>query len=777
MKINKIALSVVLAASMTFSACGKTEEKAADIGKNGNVTEEKKTETVEGRMGRYREEEVVFPKTVKSVFDIKTNAEGITQVLCEGEPGSLYLFESSDAGKTWESKLEVEAGGLPNGYRAADACLRPDGRVFLSAGEMSENLVRNKQAVGKYAYYNVAYAEGKAEIEEVTLALPEMDGDYTDFGYGLRDLQITEDNLLVGNLSVRVGEAGEANIYCINLDDGSVKWTEKAVTGDFTLYEDVLYLNDFERTKDNKGYMIRMADVKTGETTGKIMFPAEMGLMDSVHLNPAEKRMVYATPQGIFTSDYEMTLNERLVNGEFSGISENEYKISRLSVLKENAFMVILEGYYGNGRMKCYRYEYDENLSAVPEKQVTVYSLKRNEVMEKMLFDFRKEHPEMLVEYEVGMQGAGVQTVSDAINALNTKIMAGDGPDLLVLNSLPWESYSEKGILKDVGSEISAKIENGEVFENMFKAYQREDSWYAVPVSFKVPIVLGREETVNGINSLESLTEAALQSEGIPAFDRTDEALLLYTASVYWSQVQGEDGSISRDALKNLLEQTKAMNDGVKSSRQEEFDQTYENAYEHIMDYPEDIFALDTSMDTGSIEYDMTSMFVGYLSCMNNYVGIYNEDMTAKAVSEGVFSPLLVGINGKADDMENAKALLDFMLSKDEQGIFAPGEYPLTANLPVNKQAFTEMTKEPSKEIMAELGKTNAILGKPYIWPSEEDFKTLEANLETLSIPAMEDNLVIQTVLDSGMPYLKGEKDLDTAASEISQKLELNFAE
>ena len=49
------------------------------------------------------------------------------------------------------------------------------------------------------------------------------------------------------------------------------------------------------------------------------------------------------------------------------------------------------------------------------------------------------------------MVGSCIQvTVADRIRALNARILAGDGPDILVLDGLPTESYIEKGILADL---------------------------------------------------------------------------------------------------------------------------------------------------------------------------------------------------------------------------------------------------------------------------------------------------------------------------------------
>ena len=46
-------------------------------------------------------------------------------------------------------------------------------------------------------------------------------------------------------------------------------------------------------------------------------------------------------------------------------------------------------------------------------------------------------------------------TESDALKTLNTEIAAGNGPDVILLDGLPVESYIEKGLLEDISDVIS----------------------------------------------------------------------------------------------------------------------------------------------------------------------------------------------------------------------------------------------------------------------------------------------------------------------------------
>lgn len=762
MKKRYISLLLILAlsVSMLLTACQNSD--AANL-----QTED--TQNVSMQKGRYAEEEVVFPKKLKNLFDLEKKENGLIQILFESEPGSLYLYESSDQAKTWQSRLEIEAGKLPQGYRAADACVKDDGTIIVSVGEMSSEAVEQKQPIGKYEYYTLQAEDGYAQA--LLLDMPEASEAALDKGFGLINLEVSEDNFLYGVLETREGETSQYSTYCFDLGDGKQKWSKKTSQGEFALYGNRVYLNEGGMDKNDTGKLIKTLDAKTGEETGSVTIPSEIFSIGNVDLDQENQRLFFSTKEGIFSTDYEMTLQEKLVDGKAGSLSKPGYHINAFYMLSESVLLLFMQDDYGE-EIQALRYEYNAELSMQPDNQLTVYSLKENSVMDKMIFDFQKQNPDIVVNYEIGMQGQNVTSVSEAVNILNTEIMAGDGPDIIILNGLPWQSYSEKGILADISEEIALITEKEEFFENLFSAYQENNTQYAVPVSFKIPVVLGSKQTVQEINSLDGLVKAAEQSGDIPPFYRRDKNLLRYIVSVCWNSVQQEE-HISKTELKALLEQTKKMNDSLEKY------EVFQNMFTSDMgeDIMTDAFEVDTAMSMFDINDKLTAMELGYLSWVNSWVDIYNHDLAIGHVSEQVFSPLLVGINEKTTAQDSAKQFLHFILSEEEQKIFSGNSYPVMMNFPVNKDAFRNMIQRPSEEELEEQGEIYKALGKEYIWPDETYFKQLESVITELSIPAMEDTVVMDTVIESAWPYLNGEKDIDTTVNEISQKLELYFAE
>ena len=63
---------------------------------------------------------------------------------------------------------------------------------------------------------------------------------------------------------------------------------------------------------------------------------------------------------------------------------------------------------------------------------------------------FQKKYPDIYLTLETGMSGNDGVTRTDALKTLNTEIMAGKGPDILILDGISSETYAEQGMLEDL---------------------------------------------------------------------------------------------------------------------------------------------------------------------------------------------------------------------------------------------------------------------------------------------------------------------------------------
>ena len=116
-----------------------------------------------------------------------------------------------------------------------------------------------------------------------------------------------------------------------------------------------------------------------------------------------------------------------------------------------------------------------------------LYTLKENENLWQSAKLFMEKYPKYPVVIEVGISEEDGKTVSDAIRSLNTEIMAGNGPDIILMDGLPIEDYIEKGGLEDLSDMVESVKENGEeFFENVLSSYEKGEKVYAIPSRFSV---------------------------------------------------------------------------------------------------------------------------------------------------------------------------------------------------------------------------------------------------------------------------------------------------
>mgnify|MGYP001122931723 FL=1 len=159
--------------------------------------------------------------------------------------------------------------------------------------------------------------------------------------------------------------------------------------------------------------------------------------------------------------------------------------------------------------MNLYRYTYDPNVPTVPDKQLKIYSLMESNAVRQAVSMFQKAHQDVYIRYEIGMSGDDGVTREDAVRNLNTKIMSGEGPDILMLGGLPRASYEEKGILADLSGITEEMSGDAALFPNIIEACRKDGKIYALPVRIQLLLMAGEPEDVGKVKDMDSLAKLA----------------------------------------------------------------------------------------------------------------------------------------------------------------------------------------------------------------------------------------------------------------------------
>ncbi len=390
-----------------------------------------------------------------------------------------------------------------------------------------------------------------------------------------------------------------------------------------------------------------------------------------------------------------------------------------------------------------------------------LYTLKENENLWQSAKLFMEKYPKYPVVIEVGISEEDGKTVSDAIRSLNTEIMAGNGPDIILMDGLPIEDYIEKGGLEDLSDMMESVKENGEeFFENVLSSYEKGEKVYAIPSRFSVPIIIGKEgavtpeevKTLSG--TLKTRTEE--QIKGIARNATKRIPLLLLT---FWNDIISEESVVDQEALSTFLEEARMLFDASEIDLELPY---YSGDAGVTMAFQKDILSVD-EMDMGQTLAQLESVsanspvFYDYL----------NSESGKKFIPKWLF-----GITASSEKKEAAKAFLSYFLSSENMD-----QYDWT--LSVNKTSFRKTlpiseTKEQMTVMYPEQDSAEGIRIQKLNAEEAEEFVNFLSEADTKI--AVEQAL-FEEILTQAEHYVYGEESLESAVNAIVEKVEIYQAE
>lgn len=390
-----------------------------------------------------------------------------------------------------------------------------------------------------------------------------------------------------------------------------------------------------------------------------------------------------------------------------------------------------------------------------------LYTLKENENLWQSAKLFMEKYPKYPVVIEMGISEEDGKTVSDAIRSLNTEIMAGNGPDIILMDGLPIEDYIEKGGLEDLSDMVESVKENGEgFFENVLSSYEKGEKVYAIPSRFSVPIIIGKEgavtpeevKTLSG--TLKTRTEE--QIKGIARNATKSIPLLLLT---FWNDIISEGSVVDQEALSTFLEEARMLFDASEIDLELPY---YSGDAGVTMAFQKDILSVD-EMDMGQTLAQLESVsanspvFYDYL----------NSESGKKFIPKWIF-----GITASSEKKEAAKAFLSYFLSSENMD-----QYDWT--LSVNKTSFRKTlpiseTKEQMTVMYPEQDSAEGIRIQKLNAEEAEEFVNFLSEADTKI--AVEQAL-FEEILTQAEHYVYGEESLESAVNAIVEKVEIYQAE
>lgn len=414
--------------------------------------------------------------------------------------------------------------------------------------------------------------------------------------------------------------------------------------------------------------------------------------------------------------------------------------------------------------------------STIKERKViTMAAMNGSRVLDQAISAFQLANPDYKIDLKVyntqvqgfrrtmGGEGGGQFDVSSLVQALNTDLMSGKGADIIVLDSLPWYKYVDKGLLVDMSQMMADKqFDTSAYYTNIFDACKTGGKLYGVPMSFSYSVLTGKSSYMPESSSptlADFIAKAKALPEGITPFANQDALRVFYQYMQfsYSDLVDTQSHKASFDspefiqALKDFRELI-----GVNTNT----------------DNNQDFMAGQLS---GNVAYNIASM--SNPMALATQRAILSDDLkvtnvpTISGNGAGSFTAsLTLGINASSRNKDAAWEFIKTMLGSDIQGSGRLSGYPVL--------------KSASEAIIADM-KEGATLGAGYrrmvmrmgdreieIKPlTDADYQSIIDTLSKLdSLQAVDPN--IQQVLSEELPtFFSGQKSAEEVAGLIQNRV------
>lgn len=785
-KLNRI-MAVILAMSLLIlTACSGTEDKDLNTGQ---------TSSGEKAMGRFMEDAFSMPENMALVYDMVKMADGKLRVVGSiSEMDAPMIFDSTDGGQTWVENPQKVSCFSPDNYVLA-LKLDPNGRMFVQYFKMDD---LGKEAGGSETHY--CYVDENGTEKEVELKLPEvnMEGgaevNNSQSGQGGEGIKYKNslNKLLFSENGGLYGVDANQSVLKINPETGEI---QNSYDNPGTFVEGIGATAKYLFVCTSNG--VEMIDLESGESQGNQDILNEYFVQDSNGLSVSglgekivftsgkdDREVYFCNNKGLYRFVVGGNVVEQVINGELNSISSPGVYFKSLIAMEDHSFLLSCED---NGSIKLLKYTYKDDVPAMPDTELKVYALEDSTSLRQIISAFQKSHPDVFVSLEIGMTGDDAMTTADALRTLNTNIMAGKGPDILLLDGMPIENYIEKGLLADL-SDIVEDVSGTEgLFENIIQTYEEDGKICAVPTKFAIPLMLGKSDNVDKITDLKTMAdqfEAIRQANPEIASITGKNDVESFIEMIYPSSspsLMKADGTLDEAKLKEFLTELKRMRDAdIPGGSPGDVP----NASIYVFATGGEI-SLPT-IDSMGFANNQVLFGLGGLQSLDSLSSVYSAANYVEGASYGlqpglsknVYCPsMTMGVNTKSVQQDVAKEFIKNMLTSQTQEIGANG------GIPVNKAAFSKLQENPysdSAESGVSVGITD-VSGMSFTleisWPPQEDFEKLEGWINSLDTPSVADKTIKEAIMEEAANCLNGTSTVDVCAGKIMQKVNLYLSE
>ncbi len=810
-------LAGVLALSLT--GCGGRTGTDGTKGTGAGTEGAGETENGETAMGRYVESSRKLD--IGPVTDLVRLTDGRLVLLEDGAEGR---YVSSDGGETWEVDMLPGWYELVSRAYVMDMKGAPDGSVALLCQDYGQSFddadpddlsadgeeMEEEEAGGKEAGSedNDEEAEGE-EIEEEEsgekekeseLILISPEGEVKQFplpgedSVSLVALCWSEDGKRLF-LATR-----DEEIYEVDQDTGERRLLLRvdAVPNVFCVWEHYLAVK-------NEMDGVFVYDLDTGEAVEDDVLtdfvaenyqPEDNVFASTYTIFPAEDGGIYlAGARGLHRHVIGGAVMEQVINGGLCGLSDPSNPVSVMIRTTNDGFLAA----FSKGKLSSFTY--DPAIPSMPSQTFSAYSLTENDILRQAITRYQEANPDIYVEYRVGLGGSDGATREDAVKKLNTEIMAGTGPDLILLDGLPTEAYREKGVLLDLTPYLAKLEEKEKLLPNIRESFTQEGRIPMIPAAVTLPVYYTDENNMTQVSDLSSLAD---MFENLREDHPREELMELYSKDMLFDALfpvsapgwVTETGQADPEKIAGDLEQMKRIYDACMEGLPDQALLKYKGYAEGNVSNSDKATAYNdlgggaVQMKGGNVLVSMGELKNGHcygiLQSVKRCEGQENNRLAQiPGRAADAFTPIgLMSINAASPKADLAGDFLQMILSKDMQAMIYP------VGFPVNEEGLSfyleslggqvpESRRKPGESYGAYgyYGDDGKMITLDLYVPTVQEGEALYSLLEALHTPYLQQTALEDAVREAAEAYLDGICSLEEAMDVVREKSAIIMAE
>ncbi len=452
------------------------------------------------------------------------------------------------------------------------------------------------------------------------------------------------------------------------------------------------------------------------------------------------------------------------------------------------------------GMVDLYQYAWSDAFARTGDV-LRIAGISDQELIRAAANEFQRMHPEIRVEYDIYGTGyaPGVESFAnvvsaeimesyqrsrvvteDAVKALNTEILAGNAPDIWILDGLPLWSYAEDGYLMDLTEWAAGRDTDGTWLPNIVAGFRDESGALpCLPLSFSAQILWGDRSALENIKTLRDISDIAMGLSGEEMLwpSRSQELMtsLFYPICMMdWVNAEG-DIDFSSPVFADFLTACKIIQDALPETpdyarmTEEEIGAENEKMWADIMEgrtpFYSDALGRRQENSSGQTIMRMRGDTPGILP------------LPSQSDNVVYYPQMLMGVSSHTDVTDLAYEFLDTLLSYESQS--SGSMYAV----PVNAEAFAENVAPPDAEALGP-GASPMIIGSgadalevPLETITPETSAMFADIVASLNTPAVADWTLFTMFFEETLPFMEGGRDLDSTVSALNSRARIYLME